>query len=124
MALRIERKTVLLCFRCNLAGGRHRPRGAHCYPLLSRNPSPVVSTVANRSENCRARGVNLQAAWFRLTAGYAHMAGDGGPVVAAVDNEVVPLRLATDRFQNGGIQLGIRRAGPQHRAQIRLIVLT
>ncbi len=54
-----------------------------------------------------------------LPAGHAHVPRHRRPVVPPVDNEIMPLRLAADRFQDRRIQLGIRSAGPHHRAQIR-----
>jgi len=51
------------------------------------------------------------------------MAGDGGPVVATVDDEVVAARLAIDRFANGRLERLISFGLAQRRAQIRRILL-
>ena len=43
-------------------------------------------------------------------AGDAHVAGNGRALMAAIDDEIVALRLAADRFQNGGVKLGASEA--------------
>src|SRR5271167_1277917 len=59
----------------------------------------------------------------RSPAGYAHVAGDGGPVVATVDDEVMAARLAVDRFANRRLERRISFGVAQRRAQVRGILL-
>src|SRR5215831_19807337 len=40
----------------------------------------------------------------RLAPGYAHVAGQRRPLMASVDDEIVPLGLARDRFRNRRIE--------------------
>src|SRR5690606_37900435 len=58
-----------------------------------------------------------------LTAGDAHVALEGGALVAAVDHEVVALGLARDALQDRGAQQLVALRGAQGGAQIRLVLL-
>src|SRR6185295_4616256 len=70
-----------------------------------------------------AQGESGHRAYRRLAAGHAHMAGDRGPGVAAVDDEVVALGLAADRLAHGRLQELVALARPQRRAQIGGVIL-
>src|SRR6516164_8024239 len=59
----------------------------------------------------------------RSPAGYAHVAGDGGTVVATIDDEVMAARLAVDRFANRRLEHLISFGLTQGGAQIRGILL-
>src|SRR5208282_4862289 len=59
----------------------------------------------------------------RAPAGHAHMPGDGGPVVATVDDEIVTARLAADRFPNRRLERFISFGLTQGGAQIGRILL-
>ncbi|QTK78462.1 hypothetical protein AT6N2_C0581 [Agrobacterium tumefaciens] len=52
------------------------------------------------------------------------MAGDGGAVVGAVDDEIMPLRLAQQGFVDGAGEMGVAVGGAQRRAQIGGVILT
>src|SRR5664279_2367405 len=56
-------------------------------------------------------------------AGDAHVAADAWPVVPAIDDEVVALRLEPDGPVDRGAEQGIVRRGAQRPAQIRGIFL-
>src|SRR5438034_1825425 len=51
------------------------------------------------------------------------MASDGGPVVAAVDDEIMPLGLAVDRGADRGFERLVALGLAQRGAQIRRIFL-
>src|SRR5437763_12775266 len=53
----------------------------------------------------------------------AHMAGNRGPVVAPVDDEIVPLGLARDRFADRSFKRLIAFGLAQWRTQIRRVLL-
>lgn len=55
-----------------------------------------------------------------LAARQAHVAGDGGGGGAAVDDEVVALGFAGDRFKDGGVDIAVFT---EDAAQVRGIVL-
>src|ERR1700724_122773 len=59
----------------------------------------------------------------RSPAGHAHMPGDGGPVMAAVDDEVVALGLAVDGFANRRFERLIAFGLTQRGAQIGRVLL-
>src|SRR4029077_5788525 len=59
----------------------------------------------------------------RSPAGYAHVTGDGGAVVATIDDEVMAAGLAVDRFANRRLERLISFRLTQRRAQIRRILL-
>src|SRR6185437_16169468 len=59
----------------------------------------------------------------KSAAGERHLAGYGGAVVEAIDDEVVALGLAADGLVDGRIDDGIIRRGAQRRTQIGGIVL-
>src|SRR5215831_15749928 len=67
--------------------------------------------------------VCIPAEASRLSARHAHMAGDGRTLVAAIDDEVVPLGLAADRLVNRSHEqvVGLRRT--QWFAQIGRVFL-
>src|SRR5919197_2814744 len=60
----------------------------------------------------------------RLSAGYAHVAGECRPLVAAVDDEIVALGLARDRLRDGCIEEIVAFRGAQRGAQIGGVFLT
>ena len=65
-------------------------------------PIPSQEKVARMR---RMRGtVNAEACLTASAAGDTHVARDGGFVMAAVDDEVMALGLASDRFSDGRIQ--------------------
>src|SRR5690348_2270333 len=58
-----------------------------------------------------------------LSPSHAHMAGDGGALVAAIDNEIVPLRLAADRLVDRGKEQVVGLRGAQRLTQIGRVFL-
>src|SRR5262245_44555799 len=58
-----------------------------------------------------------------LAAGYVHVAGQRRTLVAAVDDEVVPLGLAGNRLLDRGMQEVIALGGAQRRAQVGGVLL-
>src|SRR5215831_14302217 len=60
----------------------------------------------------------------RLAPGYAHVAGQRRPLMASVDDEIVPLGLARDRFRNRRIEQIVAFGRAQRRAQIGGVLLT
>jgi hypothetical protein len=52
------------------------------------------------------------------------MAGERRPLMAAVDDEIVALGLARDRFRYGGIEQVVAFGGAQRGAQIGGVFLT
>ena len=47
----------------------------------------------------------------RAAPGHAHVTGDGGALVLAVDDEIVPLRLAADGLVDRGMEEGVTLGG-------------
>src|SRR5437660_10203468 len=81
-------------------------------PFVRRGPQLSICLASSRGAGSR-----------RSTAGHAHMAGDGGPVVAAVDDEIMPLGLAVDRGADRGFERLVALGLAQRGAQIRRILL-
>src|SRR6185437_16248345 len=71
----------------------------------------------------KRRAASSGIAARRSPAGHTHMAGDCGPVVAAVDDEIVTLRLAADRFADRRFDGVVAFRLPERRAQIGGILL-
>ena len=55
--------------------------------------------------------------------GHAHVPRDGRALVVAVDDEVVPLRLAADGLVDRGMQDGVALGRAQRRPQVGRVVL-
>src|SRR4051794_2696066 len=65
--------------------------------------------------------------WSRslgLSAGHAHVPGDSRPLMFAVDDEVVALRLPRDRFVDRGVDDVVSLRSAERRPQICGILLT
>ena len=75
------------------------------------------------SSASRGIGVTFKAYAETLAPRHTHVAGHGGFVVAAVDDEVVALGLAADGFINGCTQKIIAFRGAERRAQVGGILL-
>src|SRR5918994_7098452 len=86
------------CPECQHAVGGPRPV-----------PRAVNTLTAKRRENS--------------AAGDAHVSRQRGPLMASVDNEIVPLGLAGDGLVDRGIQKVVALGGAQRRAQIGSILL-
>src|SRR5215207_1422318 len=63
------------------------------------------------------------AADRRSAASHAHVAGQRRALVAAVDDEVVPLGLAGDGFVDGRVQRLVALRGAQRRTEIGGVLL-
>src|SRR5258708_6511109 len=61
---------------------------------------------------------------LRSPAGDAHMARHRWSIVAAIDDEIVALGLAGDRFVNGGLEQPVALGQAQRGAQIGGVLLT
>src|SRR3954452_19805796 len=61
---------------------------------------------------------------WQLTPRHAHMPRHRRFVVAAVDDEVMPLRLAGNRLADRILKLIVRNAGTQQRPEIGRILLS
>src|SRR6266702_4471938 len=72
----------------------------------------------------RISETSLKAIARRSPAGHAHMAGDRGPVVAAIDDEIVAFRLAADRLADRRVERLVAFRLPQRCAQIGRILLS
>src|SRR5262249_15496678 len=59
----------------------------------------------------------------KSAARHAHMSADRGSGVPAIDDEVVALGLAADRFVDGRLQQLVAFARPQRRAQVGGVIL-
>src|SRR5688572_4408845 len=97
---------------------------ATCSRLRSMRPATIqrswrAPTEARAGRSSAGRPTSRRAS----AAGHAHMPGDRGPGVAAVDDEVVPLGLARDRLAYGGDQRLIALALAQRRAQVGRVLL-
>src|SRR5262249_33840970 len=92
-------------------------------PLFTISPSDLCKKCRPRGASAMPERVCIPAEGSRLSAGHAHMAGDGRTLVAAIDDEVVPLGLAADRLVNRSHEqvVGLRRT--QWFAQIGRVFL-
>src|SRR5215472_3573408 len=84
-------------------------------------PQIWLHELATPSAVLQAKGADSEL--YRLSAGDAHMAGDGGTLVPPVDDKVMALGLAGNRGVDGGKQRIIGFRGAQRFAQIGRVVL-
>src|SRR2546428_680094 len=84
------------------------------------------STLTRRFAPCRlsrSSGTPLKATAPQPPAGHAHMAGETGPVVAAIDDEIVAFRLAVDRLADRCFERLVAFRLPQRRTQVGGVLL-
>src|SRR5262245_2207721 len=77
-------------------------------------------TSIGKTDDPRATAARVRRPSFvvRLTPGHAHVAGGGRPLMAAVDDEILALGLARDRFRNRRIEQSVALGRAQRGAQI------
>src|SRR4051794_41169458 len=108
----------------------HSPSNADAISFFMMSPKRRGLPALTRGTLCERCGcVNYRPAtisgWIdggRSAAGDAHVAGDGRPLGAAVDDEVVAFRLAADRLVDGVRQELVALGSTQRGAQVGRIV--
>src|SRR5438552_10831054 len=86
----------------------------------SQVPANRRPRLSNAPGECRARPVD---AYAPLTVGHVHVPRDRRTLVAAVDDEIVALGLARDRFLDRGLDQLVGFGGAQRRAQVGGVLL-
>ena len=90
MVPRTGTATVAQLVASELCPGRDGPRAEEP------SSTPRRTSIEKKEWDAAGRGQLARAGTrtFRLAAGHAHVAGERGPLVAPVDDEVMPLGLA------------------------------
>src|ERR671935_1317453 len=99
--------------------------GCNGAPRPKNSPRPSHAGQSEKTDESGRRPDGRRCARIvRLSAGYAHVAGECRPLVAAVDDEIVALGLARDRLRDGCIEEIVAFRGAQRGAQIGGVFLT